>query len=123
MPIYEYRCRNCRRKTSVRVSGFSEPSGLMCSFCGSSQLSRLISRVGIVRSEESRLEDMADPANWGGLDENDPRSMARWMKKMGEATGEDLGPEFDEAVSQMEAGEMPDGLDAPGDSDVPDETA
>lgn len=122
MPIYEYRCRDCRRKTAVRVTGFSDPTGLTCGFCGSAHLSRVISRVGILKSEENRLEDISDPTRWGGLDENDPRSMARWLKKMGEATGEDLGPEFDEAVSQMEAGEMPDGLEAPGDPDGLDET-
>jgi hypothetical protein len=39
------------------------------------------------------------------VDYEDPRSVAEWAKKMGEATGEDLGPEYDEMVEQMARGE------------------
>jgi hypothetical protein len=45
------------------------------------------------RSEESRLESLADPSSLSGLDENDPGSVARWMKKMGKEMGEDFGGE------------------------------
>jgi len=68
------------------------------------------------RSEESRLESMADPTSWGDFDENDPRSMARMMKKMGNEIGEDLGPEFDEVVDRLEAGEAPESIDTSLDS-------
>ena len=43
-----------------------------------------------------------------GLDENDPKSMARWARRMGQELGEDMGDDFNEMVEQMEAGEMPD---------------
>jgi hypothetical protein len=65
-----------------------------------------------VRSEESRLEDVADPANFGDLDENDPRSIARFMRKMGDETGEDLGDEFEEVVDRLEAGESPEDIES-----------
>ena len=61
-----------------------------------------------MKSEESRLEELADPSSLGDLDENDPKSVARWARKMGEQMGEDLGPEYDEMVDRLEAGEMPD---------------
>ena len=64
------------------------------------------------RSEESRLEGMADPSGWGDLDENDPKSMARMMKKMGTEMGEDLGPEFHEVVDRLEAGEDPESIES-----------
>lgn len=64
-----------------------------------------------MRSEESRLESLADPSSLAGLDENDPRSLARWMRKMSRETGEDLGPEFDEMVDRMEAGESPEEIE------------
>lgn len=56
------------------------------------------------KSEEARLEALADPNHLSGLDENDPRSMARFMKKMGQEMGEDLG---DEMESSMEDGGEP----------------
>ncbi len=62
-------------------------------------MSRLLSRVRVLRSEESRLEGLADPSKWGGLDENDPASVGRWMKKMSREMGEDLSnEEIDEMV-------------------------
>jgi hypothetical protein len=34
---------------------------------------------------------LADPSKWGDLDEKDPKSMAKWMKRMGKESGEDMG--------------------------------
>ncbi len=61
---------------------------------------KLISRVARVRSEESRLESLADPSKLGNIDEKDPASMARWMKRMGKEMGEDMGEDFDAMVDQ-----------------------
>jgi hypothetical protein len=61
--------------------------------------------VAVISSEESRLDALADPGNFGDMDENNPRSIARWMKKMGQETGEDMGGEFDEMIGRVEAGE------------------
>jgi len=67
--------------------------------------------VAVLRSEESRLEDLADPSNLAGLDENDPRSIARWMRKMSGELGEDLGPEFEEMTERLEAGQTPEEIE------------
>lgn len=110
MPIYEYRCAACRRRASLYYQTFSAAAAAVpvCPNCGSGDLQRLVSRVAVLKSEDSRLEDLADPSNFGDLDENDPRSMARWARKMGQELGEDMGDEFNQMVDQMEAGEMPD---------------
>jgi putative FmdB family regulatory protein len=108
MPIYEYRCASCGRyhQQLVRsIASYQEPP---CPRCGKATLRKLVSRFAVVRSEESRLDDLADPSSFGDLDENDPRSVARWARKMGDSMGEELGPEFDEMVERMESGEMPD---------------
>jgi hypothetical protein len=68
-----------------------------------------MSRFATVKSEEARLDSLADPSSLSGLDENDPKSMARWMRKMGKELGEEFsGDEFDQMVDEMEAGNMPD---------------
>jgi hypothetical protein len=59
-----------------------------------------------MRSEESHFEDLASGAGLADLDESDPRSVARWARRM----GREMGPEFDEMVERMEAGEMPEDL-------------
>jgi putative FmdB family regulatory protein len=105
MPIYEYRCGDCRTRFSVLVMKFEPPVGPPCKRCGRTNTHRLVSNVSVVRSEESRVDDLSDPGMLDGLDENDPRSMGRWMRKMSSEMGEDLGPEFDEIVGRMEVGE------------------
>jgi putative FmdB family regulatory protein len=120
MPIYEYRCNQCRKKVSILTLRISEKVEERCEHCGSTSLTRLLSRFATARSEESRLDSLADPSNLAGLDENDPRSMARWMRKMGKEMGEEFGGgDFDEMVDEMESGKMPDdegGDLTPGDS-------
>ncbi len=108
MPVYEYRCHGCRRRVSVFFRSFSAIGDPVCPQCGSTKLTKLVSRFAVMKSEESRLEDLADPSSFGDLDENDPKSIARWARKMGQEMGEDLGPEYEEMVDRMEAGEMPD---------------
>jgi putative FmdB family regulatory protein len=100
MPIYEYRCRDCRKKSSFLTLSVNAELEPKCKHCGGTNMEKLVSRVAIFRSEGSRLENMADPSKLGGLDENDPKSVARWMKKMGKEMGEDLGEDFDQEVEQ-----------------------
>ena len=112
MPIYEYRCGDCRRRVNLFFRSFSdiddEPA---CPHCGGTHLTRLISRVAVVRSEESRLDDLADPSMLGDLDENDPKSMARWMRKMSAEVGEEMPSEFDEVIDRLESGQSPEEIE------------
>lgn len=108
MPIYEYLCTSCRKRSSIFFRSYSQVAEPACPRCGSSDLRRLVSRFAVAKSEESRMDDMADPSKFGDVDENDPRSIARWARRMSNEMGEDLGTEFDQIVEQMEAGEMPD---------------
>ncbi len=113
MPIYEYRCNNCGRRLTRFWRSFSEigETPPCCSFCGGEHLTRLVSRVSVVRSEESRLEGLADPSSLAGLDESDPKSMGRWMRNMSREMGEDLGPEFDEVIDRLESGQSPEDIE------------
>jgi hypothetical protein len=59
-----------------------------------------MSRFARVRSEEDRLDSLADPSALGDVDENDPQSVARWAKKMGKELGEDVGEDFDQMMDE-----------------------
>ncbi len=100
MPIYEYRCRDCGRKSVFLTLSVRSPFQPKCRKCGSLHLEKLVSRVAVARSEESRMESLADPSKLSGLDENDPKSVARWMKKMGQEMGEDVGEDFDQSIDE-----------------------
>jgi putative FmdB family regulatory protein len=112
MPIYEYRCQDCHRRVSVLVRRMGEEAE-SCPRCGGAHLTRLVSRVALIRGEEARLERLADDAALAGVDENDPKSVARFMKRMGQEMGEDAGPEFEQAVEEMESGRGEDAEDTP----------
>lgn len=100
MPIYEYDCRDCRRVVSVLVLRPTSDPAPSCPRCGGSALTRVLSRFATPKSEEARMEALADSSSLGDLDENDPASVARLMKRMGREMGEDLGEDFEEAVDE-----------------------
>ncbi len=111
VPVYAYRCQDCQRKFAIRMT--YEEYGtrvVQCPKCQSKQISRLISRVRMLRSEESRLDNLADPANLAGL-EDDPKALGRMMRQMSSEMGEELGPEFDEVVDRLEAGQSPEDIE------------
>jgi hypothetical protein len=62
-----------------------------------------MSRFATVKSEDARLESLSDPSSFGDLDENDPASLARFTKRMGEEMGEDLGEDVDAAMEEAMA--------------------
>ena len=63
-----------------------------------------LSRFATPKSEDARLESLADPSAMGDIDENDPKSVARFMKKMGQEMGEDFGEDIDQAIEEEMAG-------------------
>jgi putative FmdB family regulatory protein len=103
MPIYEYECHDCRRRVSLLIRSVAAAAGPACPRCGGAKLTRLMSRFATVKSEEARLESLASDGSFGDLDENDPSSVARFMKKMGKELGDDLGDDFDSAVDEAMA--------------------
>ena len=111
MPTYEYRCLDCRKRFEVFMT-YAEygTRPVACPHCGSSQVQRRIGRIRVARSEESRLEDLADPDKLAGL-EDDPKALGRMMRQMSKEVGEDLGDVFDEVVSRLEAGQSPEDIE------------
>lgn len=100
MPIYEFKCRECGKKSTFITLSVHSAFTPKCKKCGSLKVEKIVSRVAIFRSEESRLENLADLSKLAGLDEKDPKSLARWMKRMGKELAEDAGEDFDQAVDE-----------------------
>ena len=118
MPIYEYECGGCHRRVSLLVLSPSKAEAPRCPRCGSAELTRLMSRFATVKSEDARLDSLSDPSSFGDLDENDPASVARFTKRMGEEMGEDLGDDVDAAMEEaMTEGDDGGGAEAGGGDD------
>ncbi|HIE33410.1 MAG TPA: zinc ribbon domain-containing protein [Thermodesulfobacteriaceae bacterium] len=99
MPLFEYLCLECR-KISEHLVFREEDFEPYCRRCGSRKVKKLVSRVRVKLSLDTRLERLADPALLSGLDEEDPKSMMQFMEKMGAEFGEELGDEFDEVMEE-----------------------
>ena len=111
MPNYEYRCLNCRRRFDLFMSYQEYGSRTVtCPHCQSDNVQRKIGRVRVARSDESSMENLADPSNLEGLDE-DPRALGRMMRQMSSEIGEEMGPEFNEVVGRLERGQSPDEIE------------
>lgn len=106
MPLYEYLCLDCKKRSTILLLNLANQAPTACSHCTSSRIERILSRFASPKSEEARLEALADPSSLAGLDENDPQAMARFMKKMGEEMGEDLSDDVSETMESNETDSM-----------------
>lgn len=113
MPIYEYHCLDCRKRVSVFFRTFAEASddAALCPRCNGANLRRLVSRVAVLKSEESRMDNLADDSFMAGLENEDPRALASFMRKMSDEMGEPMDPEMNEVVDRLERGESPETIE------------
>lgn len=126
MPIFEYECGKCRRVSNFLVRSIKDHKRPACPKCGAASMSRAISRFAAV-SGSKRGAGGGEPGEGApggggpdggpdlsmleGLDENDPRSMGRVMRKMAAEAGEPMPPEMDEMCRRLEAGEDPEKIE------------
>lgn len=119
MPIYEYRCNNCRRKVSIYLRDFS--ASPKCPSCGAEDLVRLFSSFAVRKEGSTAIyEDiLSDHRLVDGLMRNDPRALAEWNKRMSRGMDEEIAPQYEEMLDRMEHGEMPE--EFTGGPEMPDE--
>lgn len=111
MPTYTYRCQECHHRFEILLTYAEyDHAKVTCPVCNSENVRRRIGKVRIARTEESRIEDMIDPAKLDGI-EDDPKALGRLMRQMGNEMGEDAGPEFEEVVSRLEKGQDPEQIE------------
>ncbi len=111
MPTYDFTCLQCKNRFNVFMS-YAEygAKDITCPNCESKRVRRRIGRIRVAKSEESRLENIIDPANLSGI-QDDPKALGRLMRQMGSELGEDVGPEFEEVVSRLEKGQDPEQIE------------
>lgn len=113
MPAYDFRCLDCQHRMVLRFS-YAEyaTAEKRCTRCGSLNLRRVITKVAIAKSESSRFADLDDDSVLDDLADADPATLGRFMRRMADETGEDLGEEFNTIVERLERGEDPESIEA-----------
>jgi len=111
MPFYDYLCLDCKQRFDVFFTYKEYGSKpVVCSHCQSENVRRRLPRVRVAKSDDSRLENMADPSVLAGM-EDDPKALGQMMRKMGRESGEELPAEFDDVVDRLEAGQSPEEIE------------
>ena len=132
MPIYEFYCSDCNTIFSFFSKTADTDARPECPRCGRAELERRPSRFAIGRPsgeadldageddpfagmDEERLEQMmgsmAGELDSMGEGDEDPRAMARLLRRFGEAAGMEAGPRMEEMLSRLESGEDPESLE------------
>lgn len=101
MPLFDYRCLDCRKRFTLLIGVVAEQQAEKCPHCGSGNVGRLISRFARLRSEDDIIESVADSSKAGDLE--DPKQLHSWMKRMGKEMGDDLGGDFDELIEDADS--------------------
>jgi putative FmdB family regulatory protein len=113
MPTYDFICNNCNQRFDIFLT-YAEygKKTVTCAHCGSKDVRRRMTKVRVAKSEDSRMDSMADDfSGFEGL-ENDPKAMGQMMRKMGKQMGEEMPPEFDEVVDRLESGQSPEDIES-----------
>ncbi len=129
MPIFEFLCPACNRIYSFLALAPAPSREPTCPRCGGGGLARVPSSFAVVRAAAKAAPNAAsaapDDAAMGrmereimqmadGLDDEDaenPRVMARMMRRMAEASGEPMTPTMQEMFRRLESGEDPEALE------------
>ncbi len=105
MPIYEYWCKNCRKKLDIYSSIFTSDNPV-CPECNQQSLQRLLSTFMVQKSYKDIYDNiLSDSQLMKGMMGNDPKALAEWNKRM--SGGEPIAPQYQETLEKMERGEMP----------------
>ena len=106
MPIYEYQCQNCDAVTSAIILKPEREKEVSCSKCGGKELSRLVSRFALHKTDDQRLADFDTKAVQDDSFYKDDRNVGLWAKKRVKELGADLGPDFDETIDRARSGKI-----------------
>jgi putative FmdB family regulatory protein len=128
MPIYEFYCGDCHTIYNFFSRTFNTTKQPDCPRCHRPKLERQVSRFAISKGQrkesdqgddelpdldEAKLEramaEMERDAD--GMNEDDPRQMARMMRKLYDAAGLQIGGGMEEAMRRLETGEDPDKIE------------
>lgn len=135
MPIYEYYCPDNHTIYQFYAKTFAQGKTVpKCPHNPAFRMRKIVSSFAVTSGGKSDAPPPVAPAGAEGgadspddarmeaamgamesefsnIDENDPRAMARMMRRMSELTGEKIDGEMEEVVRKLEEGADPDALE------------
>ena len=94
MPLYEYRCGDCQKITSVLVRNPTDDKQLSCEHCQSANVEKLISKFSFRASWGDSLNWVPSRETTSDLDETSGASVDKYMGRIKKEMGGQTTPEF-----------------------------
>lgn len=110
MPVYEFRCQSCRRKSSFFVRSIGASLSPICSACGSREMTRVISGFAYHKSMDTIHEESGGPEKPGADYYKDPRNIGRWTEKKFKDMGMEMPSQIQEMIDSAREGQMPESV-------------
>ena len=111
MPVYEFYCSTCRKKSSFLVRTASTSFEPKCSICGNSNMTRIISTFSYHKSINTIHEESGEPGMYSSPDYyKDPRNIGRWVEKKFNDMDMELPGEIQQKIQAAREGELPESL-------------
>jgi putative FmdB family regulatory protein len=108
VPIYEFRCSDCGRISSVFVRSADLSLQAACEHCGSAATHRVMSKVARLKTERDVLDEHGDGTGPEGV--QDPRQIGRWVEQRFHEYGMDVPAETRDAIARAREGDLPDAV-------------
>lgn len=109
MPIYEYRCEDCSRVSSLFVRSLRASFEPRCEHCGSARVERKMSAVARLKTDADVQAEYGTPGIDGRPEDGyrDPRQIGRWVERRFQEYGMEVPPETRELIDAAREGELP----------------
>lgn len=111
MPIFEFRCEGCGHKFATLVGMVASTSGgdsdVKCPKCASPNVGKLVSRPAKFRSEDARIDEVADRLE-STDDYGSGTEMRGLMREMGKAMDDDVADDMEEMFEADMEGKLDD---------------
>jgi putative FmdB family regulatory protein len=109
VPIYEYHCAACGKRTEAFQRSLRNATKPACEHCGSTRTRRALSRFATPKTESQVLEQYGTPAIGAGPDAyKDPRQIGRWAEQRFDEMGIEMPSEAKQMIDAAREGELPD---------------
>lgn len=107
MPLFEYRCAACSTLTTILIRSVSKnETHPTCESCGSTSVTKVISRVGRLRSAQDVIDEKGSPRE--GQAYEDPRQIGSWVEKRFEDYGMPIPDDTRNMIDAARDGVFPD---------------
>ena len=137
MPIYEFLCRDCNTLFNFFSARIDTEATPVCPRC-SRALERRPASFATLKHRGEEEPDPFDGLDDAALDgameamagefealgeDDDPRVMAKLLRKFGHASGMEMGPRMEDLLARLESGADPDALEEELGDELDDEEA